>query len=51
MAERLAAHGVPARLDVVPGVVHGFLQMSAKLSPAMQATKTIAAELRAALDR
>jgi acetyl esterase len=50
LAKRLAAFGVPARLDVVPGVVHGFLQMSSQLSPAMQATKTIAAELRAALD-
>ena len=33
------------RLDIVPGVVHGFLQMSSRLSPALQATATIAAEL------
>jgi acetyl esterase len=50
LAKRLAAYGVPARLDVVPGVVHGFLQMSSRLTPALQAITTIAADLRAALD-
>jgi acetyl esterase len=50
LAKRLAAYGVPASLDVVPGVVHGFLQMSSRLTPALQATTTIAADMRAALD-
>jgi acetyl esterase len=50
LAKRLVAHGVPTRLDIVPGVVHGFLQMSSRLPPAMQATRTIAAELRAVID-
>jgi acetyl esterase len=51
LAARLAASGVPVRLDVVPGVVHGFLQMSSRLPPARQAIETIAQEARAALDR
>jgi acetyl esterase len=49
MAERMARHGVAVRLDVVPGVIHGFLQMTARLEPAMKAAKMIGAELRSAL--
>ncbi len=49
LANRLVEAGVPVRLDVVPGVVHGFLQMTARLAPAMAATETIAAEIAAAL--
>jgi acetyl esterase len=37
LSQRLADTGVPLRLDVVPGVVHGFLQMSSKLEPASAA--------------
>jgi acetyl esterase len=48
LAARLAAAGVSVRLDVVPGVVHGFLQMSSRLAPARQAIETIARESRAA---
>jgi acetyl esterase len=50
LAGRLAEAGVPVRLDVVPGVVHGFLQMTSRLPPAMAATRTIAAAINAALD-
>jgi acetyl esterase/lipase len=46
LASRLAAAGVSVRLDVVPGVIHGFLQMSSRLSPARQAIETIARETR-----
>jgi acetyl esterase len=49
LAARLAQAGVSIRLDIVPGVVHGFLQMSAKLTPALDATKAIAAEIATAL--
>lgn len=45
LAARLAAQGVSFRLDVVPGVVHGFLQMSARLAPARMAIALIAAEI------
>jgi acetyl esterase len=50
MAARLAAAGVPLRLDVIPGVVHGFLQMSSRLAPARDSIALIAAEIRAALE-
>ncbi len=50
LAGRLAEAGVPVRLDVVPGVIHGFLQMTSRLPPAMAATRMIAAEINAALD-
>lgn len=46
LAGRLAAAGVSVRLDVVPGVVHGFLQMSSRLAPARQAIEIIARESR-----
>lgn len=36
-ANRLAASGVRYRLDVFPGVVHGFLQMNRDLAPARAA--------------
>jgi acetyl esterase len=49
LCRRLTDAGVPVRLDVVPGVNHGFLQMSARLAPALEATKAIAAEIAAAL--
>ena len=51
LAERLADADVPVRLDVVPGVVHGFLQMSSRLGPARQAIAMLAAEIRKKLDR
>jgi len=46
MAGRLAAAGVPCRLDCVPGVTHGFLQMSSRLAPARDAIAAIGAEIR-----
>lgn len=46
MAGRLAAAGVPYRLDSIPGVTHGFLQMSSRLAPARDAIAMIAAEIR-----
>ena len=49
LAGRLAEAGVATRLDLVPGVVHGFLQMTQRLAPAMLATEKIAAELAASL--
>jgi acetyl esterase len=51
LAERLAAADVPVRLDVVPGVVHGFLQMSSRLGPARDAIAMLGAEIRKKLDR
>lgn len=43
LAQRLAAAGVPHQFDVVPGVVHGFMQMSKELPEALQAFKDAAA--------
>jgi acetyl esterase len=37
LAARLAEAGVGCRLDVVPGVVHGFMQMSRGLPAAAKA--------------
>jgi acetyl esterase len=51
LAGKLAAAGVRFRLDVVPGVVHGFLQMTAMLAPARDAIATIADEIRRTLDQ
>ena len=45
LADRLARHGVACRLDIVPGVVHGFLQMTGRLEPARKATAMISAEI------
>lgn len=50
LAGRLAAAGVPVQLDVVPGVVHGFLQMTSRLPPAVMATRKIAAAIADAFD-
>lgn len=49
LAAGLARADVPVRMDVVPGVVHGFLQMTRRLGPAREATTMIAAGLKAAL--
>lgn len=46
LAGRLAAAGVPYRLDCVPGVTHGFLQMSSRLAPARDTIAAIGAEIR-----
>ena len=51
LASRLAIAGIPVRLEIIPGVVHGFLQMSAYLDPALAAIQRIAAEIRAAMDQ
>lgn len=48
---QLVEAGVSARLDVVPGVVHGFLQMTTRLEPARAATAAIAAAIADALDK
>lgn len=48
MAKRLAEAGVQVRLDVIPGVTHGFLQLSSQLTPALDAVQTISAEIIAA---
>jgi acetyl esterase len=50
LAGQLGHHGVPTRLDLVPGVIHGFLQMTSRLAPAREATRLIATEIAAALD-
>lgn len=49
MAARLADAGVDCRLDIVPGVVHGFLAMTGRLAPARAAIATMAAEIRRTL--
>jgi len=49
LAGRLAGAGVPMRLDVIPGVVDGFLQMTARLAPARDATALVASRIRRAL--
>ena len=46
LAGRLAAAGVPFRLDVIPGVIHGFLQMTSRLGPARDAVAMLAAEIK-----
>ena len=50
LAARLAVAGVSVRLDVVPGVVHGFLQMTSRLTPAVTATRDIVAAINNALE-
>ncbi|HUZ62936.1 MAG TPA: alpha/beta hydrolase fold domain-containing protein [Acetobacteraceae bacterium] len=47
LADRLAAAGVPTRLDLIPGVIHGFLQMTDRLAPARAALGLIADQIRA----
>jgi acetyl esterase len=51
LAGRLATAGVPFRLDVIPGVVHGYLQMSVRLGPARDAISMLAGEIKRALNR
>jgi acetyl esterase len=48
---RLVAHGVECRADYVPGVVHGFLQMTAMLPEAQSAMRTISQVIRERLDQ
>ena len=50
LADHLARDGVECRLDIVPGVVHGFLQMTGRLRPARNATAMISAEIIRAFD-
>ena len=50
LAGRLASAGVPFRLDVMPGVVHGFLLMSSRLGPARDAIALLAREIRSTLN-
>jgi acetyl esterase len=49
LARRLAAAGVPYRLDVHPGVVHGFMQQTAKVARARAALAAIVDHLKRAL--
>lgn len=49
MAARLQAAGVPTTLDVVPGVIHGFLRASARVAKARVAIQAGGAWLEAAL--
>lgn len=49
MAGRLAEAGVPYRLDVHPGVVHGFMQQTAKVARARTAMAAIADHLKRTL--
>ena len=46
LAARLAAAGVPFRLDIIPGVIHGFLQMTSRLGPARDASVMLAREIK-----
>ncbi len=43
MTKRLGQVGVPHQFDLVPGVNHGFMQMSRELPEAMAAYETVAA--------
>ncbi len=49
LSGKLVANGVPYRLDVVPGVVHGFLGMTARLGPARDTMAMIGSEIRKVL--
>ena len=51
LSGKLAAAGIRYRLDVLPGLVHGFLQMTALVRPAREAITTIADEIRHTLNR
>jgi acetyl esterase len=46
LAGRLASAGVPFRLDIIPGVIHGFLQMTSRLGPARNAMAMLASEIK-----
>jgi acetyl esterase len=49
LARRLAAAGVPYRLDVHPGVVHGFMQQTSKVARARTALAAIVDHLKRSL--
>jgi acetyl esterase len=49
LARRLAMAGVPYRLDVHPGVVHGFMQQTAKVARARTALAAIVDHLERSL--
>jgi acetyl esterase len=51
LSGKLAAAGIRYRLDVLPGLVHGFLQMTALARPAREAVTIIADEIRHTLNR
>jgi acetyl esterase len=46
LASRLAHAGHPAQVDIIPGVVHGFMQMSNELPAARQAITRAAKAIR-----
>jgi acetyl esterase len=48
---RLVSHGVACRADYVPGVVHGFLQMTAMLPEARSALEILSQVIRERLDK
>ncbi len=50
LAARLAAAGARFRLDVFPGVVHGFLRFARELAAAREAIAAAGAHLRATFD-
>jgi acetyl esterase len=50
LTSRLVAHDIECRADYIPGVVHGFLQMSAMLPEAQSAIRTICQVIRARID-
>jgi acetyl esterase len=51
LTRQLVAYGVECRADYVPGVVHGFLQMTAKLPEAESALRTLSQVIRDRLDK
>jgi acetyl esterase/lipase len=51
LSRQLVSHGVECRADFVPGVVHGFLQMTAKLPEAESALRTLSQVIRDRLDK
>jgi acetyl esterase len=50
LASELLAYGVECRLDCIPGVVHGFLQMTAQLPEAESTMRMLARIIRERLD-
>ncbi|GGG48563.1 alpha/beta hydrolase [Chelatococcus composti] len=51
LAEKLAHAGIPFRLDVFPGVVHGFLRMTRELPAAQAAIAAAATHIREVFGR
>jgi acetyl esterase len=51
LTRRLVAHGVECRADYIPGVIHGFLQMTAMLPEAHSALRTLSQVIRDRLDK